>query len=176
MTQIFSPRSSKHIYINGRFLTQPRTGVQRFARELLNALDKELENLPVKNYFTCLVPPNTIKDQLPAWNNIQIKYTGRLTENLWEQVELPFFARDGILLGLCNINPVFHFNQCIILHDASVFAVPGAYSFAFKLKYKIVMTIIGKTCKRIITDSHFSKNELMHYLHINENKISVIPG
>ncbi len=176
MAQIMASQSPKKIYINGRFLTQPHTGVQRFARELLNALDLEQETNPGLFLFTCLIPPNTKKDDIPAWNNIIVRSVGRLTENLWEQVDLPFFARDGMLLGLCNINPIFHFNQCIIFHDASVFAVPAAYSFAFKMKYKLVMAILGRTAKRIFTDSQFSRTELSRYLGIPENKITVVPG
>ena len=34
------------IYVNARFLTQPMSGVQRYARELLGAFDRRLEDDP----------------------------------------------------------------------------------------------------------------------------------
>jgi len=155
------------------------TGVQRFASELLRALDQLLDNettLFQNLRFTCLIPGETEGLVLPGWKNIQIRKCGRLRGNLWEQFELPFFARHGLLLSLCNIGPVLHFNQVIIFHDASVFAVPQAYSLAFKLKHRIVMWVLGRTARQVLTDSQFSRDELAHFLKIKINKIMVNPG
>lgn len=169
----------KIIYINGRFLTQPLTGVQRFAFEVLKSLDKVISENPDRFptiRLVCLVPPNAQDELLPKWRNIQIRRSGRLKGNLWEQIELPFFARHGLLLGLCNIGPLLHFNQVIIFHDASVFAVPQAYSLPFKLKYRVTMWALGRTARQILTDSQFSQDELTHYLKIKKDRIEVVPG
>lgn len=166
------------IFINGRFFTQPSTGVQRFAFELLNALDMLLESDQTfinSTKIICLVPNKTKGYLLPHWKNIQIVVSGHLQDNLWEQIELPFLSRQGLLLNLCNIGPIFHFNQITVLHDASVFAVPETYSFLFKMKYRLIMWILGRTSKQILTVSNFSKKELARYLKIRENKISIIP-
>jgi len=167
------------IFINGRFLTQPVTGVQRFAAELLKALDQAIENnatSPQHNRFICLIPQETKDKNLPGWRNIQVQKCGRLSGNLWEQFELPFFARRGLLLSLCNIGPVLHFNQVVIFHDASVFAVPQAYSLGFKIKYRLVMWVLARTARQVLTDSQFSREELAHYLKIKKDKIIVNPG
>jgi glycosyltransferase involved in cell wall biosynthesis len=171
--------SQKTIYINGRFLTQPATGVQRFALELLTALDHVYENDPKSKQIArmiCLIPKRIKNLSLPEWKNIPIQKCGRLGGNLWEQIELPFFARKGLLVNLCNIGPVFHFNQIVVFHDASVFAVPQAYSFTFKIKYRLIMWVLGHTARQVLTDSYFSQEELAHYLKIRKNKIIVIPG
>jgi glycosyltransferase involved in cell wall biosynthesis len=167
------------VYFNGRFLTKPIIGVQRYASELLQALDKVLENeetISQKYKFVCLIPPETNPDTLPDWKNIHIQKCGHLHGNLWEQIELPFFARKGLLVDLCNIGPIFHFNQIVVFHDASVFAVPNAYSKTFQLKYRIIFWILARTARKILTDSQFSMNELAHYLKINKNKIITIPA
>lgn len=174
-----SKPSSMVIYVNGRFLTQPRTGVQRFALEILNSHDKAASESPGKVpniQFICLVPPNTQDDLLPKWQTIKIKRAGRLTGNLWEQMELPFLARRGLLLSLCNIGPLMHFDQVVIFHDASVFAVPQAYSLPFKIKYRVIMWVLARTARQVLTDSQFSQGELAHYLRINKEKIEVMPG
>lgn len=47
------------IYINGRFLTQPITGVQRYGRELFSAMDEMIDKgeLDASNHqLICLVP------------------------------------------------------------------------------------------------------------------------
>lgn len=166
-----------NVYINGRFLTQPSTGVQRFALELLSALDRNLENemdFIQDNNLICLVPNEIDVLLLPNWVNISIQKCGKLPGNLWEQIELPFFARNGLLVNLCNIGPIFHCNQIIVLHDVSVFAVPEAYSFAFKFKYKFIMSVLAHTAKQVLTVSKFSQNELVHYLRISKDKITTI--
>lgn len=168
----------KSIYINGRFITQPITGVQRSALEILKSLDDLLthnDSLKQRYIFICLVPHDVHKNEIPNWQNIDLQIVGKLTGNLWEQIELPFFAQKGLLLCLCNIGPVFHFNQLVVFHDASVFAVPEAYSFPFLMKYRFIMWVLARTSRKIITDSIFSKNELVKYLKINKEKISVIP-
>lgn len=165
----------KNIYINGRFLTQPATGVQRFALEILTGLDKILNSTnSLKTNYICLVPPEATLNSFPKWQNISIRACGFMHGNLWEQLELPFYARKGILIDLCNIGSLFHFAQIIVIHDASVFTMPQAYSTTFKLKYKLIYFVLSRTAKKVITVSQFSKNELSHYLRIKEDKIAVI--
>ena len=128
----------KNIFINGRFLTQPITGVQRFAFELLKALDKNLINelkFVQTHNIICLVPNNIDDLLLPNWENITIQKCGKLAGNLWEQIELLFYSRNGLLVNLCNIGPIVHKNQIVVFHDASVYAYPKTYSLGFKIKY-----------------------------------------
>ena len=166
----------KKIYINGRFLTQTITGVQRYSRELLGTLDEMIGKgeIDARNHeIICLVPKSL--QEFPAWNHIQIKPVGTLHGNLWEQFVLPFFVKDGILFSPANIGPYFVNGQIVTMHDASVFAVPDAYSWSFRLKYRIILKHLGKTAKKIITVSEFSKKELIKYCKIDPEKIDVIP-
>lgn len=126
--------------------------------------------------FICLLPSCAKPENLPQYKHIRYEICGRLDGNLWEQIELPFFARQGLLINLCNIGPLFHFDQIIYLYDASVFAVPQAYSFAFKLKYKLIFFILGRTSRIVLTTSKFSRRELARYVKIPEDKILVIYG
>ena len=166
----------KKIYINGRFLTQPITGVQRYSRELLGALDEMIDTgeIDARNHeIICLVPKSL--QVFPAWKHIQLKPVGILDGNFWEQFVLPFFVKDGILFSPANIGPYFVKGQIVTMHDASVFAVPDAYSWSFRLKYRIILKHLGKTAKKIITVSEFSKKELIKYCKIDPEKIVVIP-
>jgi glycosyltransferase involved in cell wall biosynthesis len=163
------------IFINGRFLAQPVTGVQRFAIEVLKALDGLIARGEVDlrgRQIEILAPPE-VCHRLPL-HNIKVRQAGRLKGNLWEQFDLPWQARSGLLVGLCNINPVLHLRQVITLHDASVFAVPEAYSPAFRLKYQLVLRIVGRTARRVITVSNFSKAELIRFCGIQAGKVTVI--
>ena len=87
--------------INGRFLTQSVTGVQRYAREILSALDGHLaaghplaRDLDVE----LVMPPGSKAPQLQA---IKARVAGSSTGHAWEQAVLPRYVRGG-LISLCN--------------------------------------------------------------------------
>ncbi|WP_304152545.1 glycosyltransferase family 1 protein [Megamonas hypermegale] len=164
----------KKIYINGRFLTQNITGVQRYAVEMVKALDRHLDTdeLSSKYKFEIVCPKN-IKQKIEL-NNIKIKQIGILKGHLWEQIELPLYAKSNFLFNFCNCAPLIKKNQVVTIHDAAVCAVPEAYSFLFRIWYKTMFYILGYRLNRIFTDSMFSKQELHKYFFIDLKKIDVI--
>lgn len=164
-----------NIFINARFLSQSLTGVQRYATELVKALDNliETEQIDKTRYSFVLLAPKNIKSELNL-KHIPIKPVGIFTGHLWEQFELPFYARNCLLLSLCNIGPIFKINQIVVIHDAHVFARPQTYSFAFRSWYKLLLPILGYRVKKIITVSLFSQSELISYCNIDQKKIVVI--
>jgi len=164
------------LIINGRFLTQPATGVQRYAHELVLAFDQLLESgqIDPSRYSIKLVTPPNLKNP-PHYKFIELIKVGYFNGNLWEQISLPLYSRHQILFNPCNIGPILGGQQqAITFHDASVFAVPEAYTFLFRLKYKLIIGIMGKMASIIFTDSQFSLNELIHYCSISPEKIIVI--
>lgn len=168
----------KKIYINGRFLSQKVTGVQRYAFELIRAIDAQLSerpNLRVHRVFVLLVPSNV--EQLPTFDYISVQRVGRLTGHLWEQLELPFFSRDGLLVGFCNTGPILKREQIVTFCDASVYRVPEAYSLLFRLWYRTLFSVIGSRAKGILTISDFSRDELVACCGITPEKFMVTyPG
>lgn len=164
----------KKIYINGRFLTQNITGVQRYAIEIVKALDKYItdKNYLNKKYKFIIVVPKNIKQELNL-NNIEIRRIGYLKGYLWEQIELPLYVRENFLFNFCNCAPLIKKNQIVVIHDAAVSVMPDSYSFLFKIWYKFMFYILGQRLKKIFTVSNFSKRELNKYFAINLNKIEV---
>lgn len=163
------------ILINGRFLSRKLTGVDRFARELLTALDARLERDPAlaaRLAFTLLVPRNA---ETPAFRHIRLRTCGRFTGTLWEQVELPLAARGKRLLSLCNAAPVFKRRQIVVIHDAAPLRVPDSYSRKFRLWYGALMPWLGRISERIITVSNFSASEIPLAYGIPAGKIRVVP-
>lgn len=164
----------KVITVNGRFLAQPVTGVQRYAIELLGAIDNLLGEARFPGIqFECLLPPETSRKT--NWRNIHVRKAGRLHGNAWEQFELPFLARGKMLFSPANIGPVLRSRQALTFHDASVFAVPQAYSKAFRFKYRFVFKSLAPRVPIIFTDSQFSQRELARYLKQPPEKFKVIP-
>ena len=162
------------VIINARFLTQSVTGVQRYAIELVRTLDRLIDAGEIDKCISfTMVSPRGIRYDLDL-KHIPIKQIGRLRGHLWEQIELPFYARGGLLVSLCNAAPLSKHNQIVTIHDASVFASPETYPFGFREWYKILLRGIGKTARKIVTDSHFSKSELIRLCGMPESKICAI--
>ena len=160
------------IYINGRFLSQQITGVQRYAREMVLAMDSIISETVSEDEWYILAP-NNVENEL-SLSVIKIKRCGRLTGHLWEQIELPFFAKNGFLINLCNCAPLLKKKQLVTIHDAAVAEYPEAYSWAFRKWYKFMSYICGKYSEKITTVSNFSRNQLHKHYNIPLDKIEVI--
>ena len=165
------------IYINGRFLTQRITGVQRYALEITRALDSLIsddKNLQ-KHEYIVIAPKNVLYSM--KLQNILVVQKGVLKGHLWEQLELPIYSRDGFLMNFCNCAPLLKRNQTVAIYDAAVSAMPQSFSWLFRTWYRIMFFCLGKTARQIFTCSEFSKKELHRHFSIPLNKTHVIyPG
>jgi glycosyltransferase involved in cell wall biosynthesis len=163
------------IFINGRFLAQSVTGVQRYAREVVLALDYLLERgeIDSKRYTFEIVTPPGVNNLLDL-KHITFRFVGPLHGQAWEQLVLPVISRGKWLLSFCNVGPLLKRRQIVTVHDASVFAYPEAYSFGFRAWYQCALPALGKMAARILTDSHFSENELIKYCGMSPDKVAVV--
>lgn len=163
----------KKIYINGRFLTQNITGVQRYAIEIVKALDKYLDDNKLNDKYKFeIVCSKNIKQKL-ILKNIEIKKIGSLKGHLWEQIELPLYVKNKFLFNFCNCAPLVKKNQIVTIHDVAVCAVPYAYSKTFRIWYKFMYKILTSRLKKIFTVSEFSKKELNKYFNIPLDRVEV---
>lgn len=82
------------IYINARFLTQTVTGVQRYAIELVKEIDNLIDAGEVDGTKVefCLLSPANVVTHLEL-KHIRHRIVGRLKGHVWEQLELPFYAK-----------------------------------------------------------------------------------
>jgi glycosyltransferase involved in cell wall biosynthesis len=172
------PNAGVVLTINGRFLSQRATGVQRYAFEMLQALDallSEMLNAERPVVATLLVPPNAA-EPLPNLRHIEVRRVGRLSGHLWEQIELPCYAR-GILVNWCNTFPIARLgSQIVQLHDASVYACPDGYTFGFRTFYRMLFAIAAaRRSIKIATDSEFSAAELQRFVGIRRLQVTVVP-
>ncbi|MEL0622528.1 glycosyltransferase family 1 protein [Marinomonas arenicola] len=157
------------IYINGRFLSQDITGVQRYALEIC----KDLKEKGID--FVILAPVN-IKDEYLTFG-LPIEIVRGLKGHLWEQVTLPFFLwRKKItrLVNFCNTAPVLFKGNLVVLHDMAFFRFPNNFSKIFLYSYRTLIPIIYRRSVSVFTVSDFSKNEIEFFLGRNK-KIVVMP-
>ncbi|SKA32911.1 glycosyltransferase family 4 protein [Consotaella salsifontis] len=160
------------VAINGRFLVQPVTGVQRYAGEILRSLDR----LATRGEWPAaevLVP--ALPDEMPALDALRLRKVGRLRGHAWEQVELPRAARGRVLLNLGNTGPIAAGRrQVVVVHDAGVFDTPESYSWRFRQWYRAHHWLITRSGARIVTVSQFSRQRLSKWLGIPGDRILVV--
>ena len=133
-------------YVNGRFLSQKITGVQRVAVEVSSRLN------------------NKLILQSPA---------GKLSI-FYEQLVFPFKCKSKPLISFCNVGPIFVRNQFLYIHDVAVFENSNWFSWAFSKYYKLLLPILARRVKKIITVSNFSKREIVKHLKVSPDKVEVI--
>lgn len=146
--------------VNGRFLTQPRTGVQRYAGEITRAMDACLaadESLMRKMRWHILLPADC--EARPRYAAIAVRRSGRGRGHAWEQTILPAMARGG-LLNLANLGPLSHGCQVVCLHDANVFLEPASYTRGFRLAYRALFPLLARRARAVTTVSGFSADML----------------
>jgi glycosyltransferase involved in cell wall biosynthesis len=161
------------IFINGRFLSQSITGVQRYAHEVIRTLDILLgESKLVSEDEFILLFPKDFDGEIPL-KNISTKKVGFLKGHAWEQFELPFYANNHLLINLCNTAPALKRKQIVTIHDAAVY-YSNSLSLSFRIYYKFLYKFLSIFSKYIITDSKFSYEELIKYLKVNPQKLKII--
>jgi glycosyltransferase involved in cell wall biosynthesis len=153
------------IYINARFLTQPITGVQRYAIELslrLKQLNSSIE-------FVC--PRDVIQQDI--FERLNAKIIGKSTGHLWEQIDLPQYLKiqgNPLLVNLGNSAPVRYKNKIVTLHDIAHVRYPQSFSIKFHVWYRLLIPQILRTSLTLVTVSEFSKKEISnHFKHLPEN-------
>ncbi|WP_337967936.1 glycosyltransferase family 1 protein [uncultured Flavobacterium sp.] len=159
------------IVVNGRFLTQKSTGVQRVATEISKHLQKHYKDEII---FVC---PN--KEFLnPIAESLNCIKIGYFSGYFWEQFELPFFLFKNkvfLLINFCNTAPILFKKNLIVIHDMAVKENKNWFDWKFATAYKILFYFNLKRALKIITVSNFSKKEILKfYPKIEKSKIDVI--
>lgn len=156
--------------VNGRFLSQAMTGVQRYTRNVVSALDERLAAAGRKAIL--LAPRGTDAMALQAIETID---GGRLKGHAWEQLELPRLW-GGRLLNLSNTAPAMKGDQIVCIHDANVFTAPESYSRGFRTAYRTLQPLLARRSARIATVSQASARQLARHLPLRAADIAVLPN
>ena len=158
------------IIINGRFLSQRMTGIQRFAYEICRSL------LSIGLDIMILAPEN-IEPEYDT-DNLPITRIGRKGSHFWEQVILPLYMKryynGHILLSLSGLSPLFYSRNVLTIHDISYLLRPRSYSLLYCLYYQFMTPLVAKKALKVLTVSRFSKDELVTRLGLSAEKIAVV--
>ncbi|TWI47270.1 glycosyltransferase involved in cell wall biosynthesis [Pseudomonas duriflava] len=159
------------IVVNARFLTQPLTGVQRFAE----CISLELSRL--RGDIRFVSPPGILRPDIGR--ALKVHILGRQTGTLWEQLDLPLYLarqKSPLLLSLGSTAPVLYGNQLSTHHDINYIRYPQSYSLSFRLVYRLLTPLMLKRTRTLITVSEFSRQEIAGFYGRNLDDIAVVPN
>ncbi len=79
-----------------------------------------------------------------------------------------------LLINLGSTGPIAYKNKIITHHDITYLRYPESYSRSFLLFYKLLVPMMIRTSKHLLTVSEFSKREITNAYQYPQDKTSVI--
>ena len=160
-----------NLYINGRFLTQPMTGVERYAYNICKAMAR------LHRPFTIVCPKAPIHQDYDV-SDLHIVHYGIGNSHFWEQCVLPFFfigKKDYIVMSFTGLGSILIRHKVMTIHDLAFLKNPSWYSRAYYWYYRFMTPLAVKTSQHILTVSEFSKSEILRfYPFLKSERISVV--
>lgn len=168
------------LYINGRFLVQDVTGVQRVAFEVAHQIDSMVADGSLRAEVILLVPQGSwVQDFEPRALTVQT--VGWLRGILWEQLELPRAAADGTLLCLGNMAPVASLMRRpdrvgLMIHDVSFLYHRRAYRLGYRMLHRSLLPILLRRGRHVFTVSETEKERLAAFAPYVEPWLVAVPN
>ncbi|WP_197281046.1 glycosyltransferase family 4 protein [Microbacterium sp. No. 7] len=97
----------------------------------------------------------------------------------WEQFSLPRVLRSHgkpLLLNLASTGPVIYHNQIVTHHDITYVRFPESFSRGFRISYAVLMPLLLRNNRGVITVSEFSRKEIGAHYRIPVDRIDVVPN
>ncbi len=154
---MMTERSRRPVAIDARAAARPELGgVERWTRELA-------ARLPVlrPGGYVVLRPRPALAHR---------------AGHAWEQTVLPIrAARLGARALLCpaNLAPLAYPRSVVVVHDAAALRHPGWYSRTYVAWQRLVLPVVARRARRLVTVSEFARGELVELLGVDA---VVIPG
>jgi glycosyltransferase involved in cell wall biosynthesis len=155
--------------VNARFLTQPITGVQRYAVEMSRGLKK------LDPSIRFVAPHDVIHHDIAR--ELDVVTVGRARGHVWEQLELPRYLRENgspLLISLATTAPVRYRRKVVTVHDLAFKRFPDAVSWKFRLYYGLLIPRVLRSSLHVTTVSQYSKQDICSEYAIPESDVSVI--
>jgi glycosyltransferase involved in cell wall biosynthesis len=147
-------------------------GVHRVADRLVQELDTLLPTIPGFTGATLLMPERS--QHRPNLNIIDTRVEKHGHTQLWEQTVLPLLSWDGLLLNFCNLAPIFHPRKLLMIHDAQFLIAPESYPIRRRLAYKLLIPLMARTSRKVLTVSEYSRQTLDMLGVIDRNSTEVV--
>jgi hypothetical protein len=113
--------------------------------------------------YAVLAQPRPLGNDASVNTRVKI-HQYRLSGHFWDQLELPFQARDGLLFSPGNVHPLlspFLGPAVVTVHDLAYRPNPKAYTAAFRLTYGVLVPAALRKADAIITVSESEKHNIV---------------
>lgn len=164
----------RRIVVNGRFFSQPLTGVQRYGLETLVALDRWLGREPrhlARTAWQLALPLDATG--LPLLDHFEFCVLPFGRGHAWEQLSLAAFARGAYLVNPSYSAPLFKRRQLITVHDAGPRAHPQTYTRRYRAWNGFAMGRLAPRVDTLMTVSQFSAREIRRHYRLQREDIVV---
>lgn len=173
---------SVRIAVDARFLTQPLSGVQRYARELCVELDAAIgsgESWARDIEATLLAPRGAVPP--PGLEHLALRHVGRLSGHAWEQLELPRAARGhDVLFCPGNVAPVPSLRGrtpvVTTVHDLAFRYHPETVSPTFRRVYEVLVPQVMRHADRVITVSDAERERMLAHFPEAGRRLVAVPN
>lgn len=150
------PHTRPRFAINGRFLCQPVTGVQRVAREIVREIDDLLTSGELVADVELISPPDTDVSAL-CLKAVSVRPVGVMRDARWEQFILPRYTAGVPLLCLGNTAPLRALYGAapvaVMIHDLSYLDFGQAYRLSYRLAHRMMLPSLLRKAQLIFTVS-----------------------
>jgi glycosyltransferase involved in cell wall biosynthesis len=170
------------IAIDARELCGRPTGVGRYLANLLTAWSRLPE--AAEHQFVLYAPGAELQNGPP----VRQMESGWRTETRalpggrgtwWEQVHLAAAIRHDrpdVFFAPAYTAPIAIGTPLVLtVHDLSFFAHPEWFPLKMRLRQRAVTKAAARRAARVLTDSEFSRGEIVHYLGVRPANVKVIP-
>lgn len=156
------------LVINGRFLTRPTTGVERYARALLPLIARRWPDSRI------IVP----RASGPVDNaGLEVVHQGIGSGHWWEQSALPAALRKGdVLLSPANTGPLRVRRQVLVLHDLAFLHDAEWFDRRFVAWYGFLLPRLVRRCARVIAVSPTMQAEVARTFALPPERITTVPA
>ncbi len=155
------------LVINGRFLTRPTTGVERYGHMLLQIIAKEWPDSRIILPARCAEDVDT--------HGLEVVRQNGLGGHAWEQLQLPRALRkDDLLLSPANTGPLRVRNQVVVVHDLAVIHHPEWFDRRFAHWYNFLLPRLTRRVARVVTVSPTSEADLLQTYALHEERVSLV--
>lgn len=148
------------VYFNGKFYAGGLNGVHRVADRLIREYDRLLAATDpgMRPRVTLFVPRR--RQWQPDLTAIELVEEEAAHGQRWEQTRLPRISADGVLVNLCNLAPLRHPRQILLLHDAQFLFRDSGYPFRQRWGYRLLVPRMARASATVLTVSDYSRQML----------------
>lgn len=161
----------KQVFVNGRFLTQQITGVNRYAYEQCRVMQEA--GMP----FVLVCPQGKLNPEYDL-RGMEVVRFGFASSHVWAQLVLPWFflfRKDYRLLCFTGLAPLLVRHTLMTIHDLSFLHNPAWYSKAYYHFYKLMTPVCARHAEILWTVSQASKQDILsRYPHLITKPIEAV--